>query len=113
MIEGDDGSHDNLGITIFHLSEIKNNGYKSEKIYFAENLKCEKRYITRVYSGKSKLFSAFSNSINSFVHFEIWFLDDFPDEVDFGEKRNKNQILDKVPQELQVYFEYIIFYYQI
>jgi hypothetical protein len=105
MIQGDDGTHDNLGISIFHLSEIKNNGNKSEKKYFAENLKQEKRYITRIYTGKSKLVSAFSASNNTFVHFEAWFIDDFPDTVDFGEKRKKSEMVDKIPQELQPYFE--------
>lgn len=105
MIQGDDGTHDNLGIAIFHLSEIKNNGDKSEKKYYAENLKAEKRYITRICTGKTKLISAFSSSINTFVHYEAWFLDDFPDTVDFGEKRKKSEMVDKVPQQLQPYFE--------
>ena len=105
MIQGDDGTHDNLGIAIFHLSEIKNLGNKSEKKYFAENLKTEKRYISRIYAGKSKLISAFSASNNTFVHYEAWFLDDFPDSVDFGEKRKKSEMLDKIPIELQSYVE--------
>jgi len=100
MIEGDDNTYDNLGISHFHLSELKTSGNATTKQYFADDLKKNKRYVTRVYTGKLKLLSAFSLSNNTFVNFEAWFLDDFPDTIDFGQKKGPNEIGDKIPLEL-------------
>lgn len=111
MIEGDDNTFDNLGIARFHLSDIKN-GDKMENKYFADDLKKDKKYITRKFTGKAKLSSAFSYSNNTYVHYEAWFLDDWPDKVDFGEKKKKSQLRDKIPPELEVYFRYSIIYNQ-
>jgi hypothetical protein len=104
MIEGDDNTYDNLGVCYFHLSDIKD-GERQEKRYFADDLKKDKRCISRIFTGKSKMTSAFSLSNNTFVHYEAWFLDDFPPVVDFGEKKKKSELGDKVPIELQQYFE--------
>lgn len=100
MIEGDDNTYDNLGVANFHLSDIKQAGNLSQKKYFADDLKKEKKYSSKVYTGKIKLVSAFSLSNNTFVHFEAWFLDDFPDIIDFGEKKSKKDLGDKIPVEL-------------
>ena len=40
----------------------------------------------------------------TFLHFEAWFLDSFPPQVDFGEKKKKSERADKIPLELQKYF---------
>lgn len=91
MIEGDDNTYDNLGIAFFHLSDIKDSE-RQEKKYFADDLKKDKKYITRIYTGKSKMVSAFSLSNNTYIHFEAWFLDDFPAIVDFGEKKKRKSV---------------------
>lgn len=103
MIEGDDNTYDNFGIGYFYLSEIKG-GNKMQEKYFAEDLKKEKKYLSEKYTGKIKLVSAFSQSNNTFVHFEAWFLDNFPPSVDFGEKKKKSERADRVPLELAKYF---------
>ena len=105
MIQGDDGTNENLGIANLHLSEIKISGSKQQRQYFAEDLKKDKNYVTRTCVGKCKLISAFSNSNNTFIHYEAFFLEDFPESVDFGEKKKKSELLDKIPKELQPYFE--------
>lgn len=104
MIEDDDNTFDNLGISFFHLSDIKN-GDRMQKKYFADDLKAERKYVSRIFTGKSKLVSAFSQSNSTYVHFEAWFLDDFPTLVDFGEKRKKNERGDKIPMELKPYLK--------
>lgn len=104
MIEGDDNTYDNLGIAFFHLSDLKN-GDRQQKKYFADDLKTEKKYVSRIYTGKSKLVSAFSLSNNTYVHYEAWFLDDFPAIIDFGEKKKQSERADKIPMELQPFFE--------
>ncbi|MCQ2815995.1 MAG: C2 domain-containing protein [archaeon] len=103
MIEGDDNTYDNFGIAYFYLSEIKGSQKMQEK-YFADDLKVEKKYVTEKYTGKAKLVSAFSQSNSTYVHFEAWFLDNFPPQVNFGEKKKAKDRLDKVPSELQKYF---------
>ena len=100
MIEGDDNTYDNLGVSNFHLSEIKLSGNLVQKKYFADDLKREKKYSSKVYTGKLKLVSAFSLSNNTYVNFEAWFLDDLPDTIDFGEKKSKKDLGDKIPVEL-------------
>jgi hypothetical protein len=104
MIEGDDNTYDNLGIAEFHLSDIKE-GQAQGKKYFADDLKKEKNYTSRIYTGKSKLISAFSLSNNTYVHFEAWFLEDFPNKIDFGEKKKRSERGDKIPVELANYLE--------
>jgi hypothetical protein len=104
MIEGDDNTYDNLGIAFFHLSDISG-GDRQEKKYFADDLKKDKKYISRIYTGKSKMVSAFSLSNNTFVNFEAWFLDDFPAMIDFGEKKKKSEQADKIPMELVPTFD--------
>ncbi len=99
MIEGDNNTYDNLGIGFFHLSELKN-GEKNNYKYFAVDKKKDVNYISRIFTGKAKLTSAFSTSKLTFVNFEAWFLEDFPDLVDFGEKKGKDSKLDKIPVEL-------------
>ena len=103
MIEGDDNTYDNFGIGYFYLSEIKG-GKKVQEKYFADDLKKDNLYLSEKKTGKLKLISAFSESINTFLHFEAWFLESFPPIVDFGEKKKKSEMRDKVPQELQKYF---------
>ena len=105
MIEGDNNTYDNLGIAYFHLSDIKS-GEKNNNKYFADDKKKEVTYISRVFTGKAKLTSAFTTSKLTFLHFEAWFLDDFPDLVDFGEKKDKNANLDKIPLELDLYWNH-------
>lgn len=99
MIEGDNNTYDNLGIGFFHLSELKN-GEKNNYKYFALDKKKDINYISRVYTGKAKLTSAFSTSKLTYLNFEAWFLEDFPDLVDYGEKKDKDAKLDKIPVEL-------------
>lgn len=99
MIEGDNNTYDNLGIGFFHLSELKN-GEKNNYKYFAVDKKKDINYISRVFTGKAKLTSAFSSSKLTFLNFEAWFLEDFPDLVDYGEKKDKESKLDKIPVEL-------------
>ncbi len=99
MIEGDDNTYDNLGRATFHLSGITS-GDKQQRKYFADDLKREKKYVTRIFTDKSKLTSAFSLSNNTYVHYEAWFLDDFPAIVDFGEKKKESERTDKIPIEL-------------
>lgn len=101
MIEGDDNTYDNLGISTFHLSDLKSSGNATTKKFFADDLKKDKRYITRVYTGRLKLVSAFTLSNNTFVNFEAWFLDDFPDTIDFGQKKSSSEQGDKIPIELK------------
>lgn len=101
MIEGDDNTYDNLGICQFHLSDLKNSGSQTTKRYYADDLKKNKNYVTKVYNGKLKLVSAFSLSNNTYVNFEAWFLDDFPDTIDFGQKKGANERGDKIPIELK------------
>ena len=103
MIEGDDNTYDNFGIGYFYLSEIKG-GNKMQEKFYAEDLKQEKKYLSEKYTGKIKLVSAFSQSNNTFLHFEAWFLENFPPQVDFGEKKKKSERADKVPLELNKYF---------
>jgi len=103
MIEGDDNTYDNFGIGYFYLSEIKG-GKKMQEKYFAEDLKKEHNYLSEKYTGKIKLVSAFSQSNNTFLHFEAWFLENFPPIVDFGEKKKKSEKRDKIPAELSKYF---------
>jgi len=112
MIEGDDNTYDNLGIGAFHLSDIKNNGEKTQRKFFAEDLKKDKTYGTRLYVGKCKLISAFSLSTSTNVNFEAWFLDDFPDTVDFGEKKKASDKEDKVPHEFSQYIKKSKNYFQ-
>lgn len=100
MIEGDDNTYDNLGIANFHLSDLKTAGIVQQRKYFADDLKKDKRYMSRIYTGKIKLVSAFSLSNNTYINFEAWFLDDFPDLIDFGEKKSLKEMGDKIPVEL-------------
>jgi centrosomal protein CEP76 len=102
MIEGDDNTYDNLGIAYFHLSEIKGCDIQGRK-YFADDLKKNRNYTARIYVGQSKLESAYSLSNNTRVHFEAWFLEDFPSQIDFGEKKSKRG--DKIPLELMPFLE--------
>jgi hypothetical protein len=102
MIEGDDNTYDNLGIAYFHLSEIKGADIQGRK-YFADDLKKNRNYTSRIYVGQSKLESAYSLSNNTRVHYEAWFLEDFPSQIDFGEKKAKRG--DKIPLELMPYLE--------
>ncbi len=105
MIEGDDNTYDNLGIGTFHLSDIKQKGEKTQRKYFAEDLKRDKTYGCRVYSGKSKLVSAFSLSTSTHVNYETWFLDDFPETIDFGEKKKDSEKEDKIPVDFNPYYK--------
>lgn len=100
MIEGDDNTYDNLGIANFHLSDLKTGGIIQQRKYFADDLKKDKKYMSRIYTGKIKLVSAFSLSNNTYINFEAWFLDDFPDLIDFGEKKSLKDMGDKIPLEL-------------
>lgn len=104
MIEGDDNTFDNLGIAYFHLSDIKT-ANREPRQYFAEDLKKNREYLSRIYTGKSKLSSAFSVSTNTYIYFEAWFLSDFPDIIDFGEKKKKSEIGDKIPIQIKPYYE--------
>lgn len=104
MIEGDDNTYDNFGIGYFYLSEIKG-GNKMQEKFYAEDLKKEKKYLSEKYTGKIKLVSAFSQSNNTFLHFEAWFLENWPPTVDFGEKKKKKEREDKIPLELKKYFK--------
>ena len=100
MIEGDDNTYDNFGIGYFYLCDLKG-GTKMQEKFYAEDLKKEKKYLSEKYTGKIKLKSAFSQSNNTFLHFEAWFLENFPPQVDFGEKKKKKELADKIPQELK------------
>ena len=104
MIEGDDNTYDNFGIGYFYLSEIKG-GNKMQEKFYAEDLKKERKYLSEKYTGKIKLVSAFSQSNNTFLHFEAWFLENWPPTVDFGEKKKKKERADKIPIELSKYFQ--------
>ena len=42
---------------------------------------------------------------NTYVHFEAWFLEDFPAKIDFGEKKKRSERGDKIPIELVNYLE--------
>lgn len=105
MIEGDNNTYDNLGIGFFHLSELKN-GEKNNHKYFAVDKKKDVNYVTRVFTGKAKLISAFSTSKLTFLNFEAWFLEDFPDLVDYGEKKDKSANEDKIPIELDSFWNH-------
>ena len=104
MIEGDDNTYDNFGIGYFYLSDIKNGGKKVQEKYFADDLKKDNLYLSEKFTSKVKLISAFSKSTNTFLHFEAWFLESFPPIVDFGEKKKKSEMRDKIPLELQKFF---------
>lgn len=104
MIEGDDNTYDNLGISFFHLSDLKDGAF-NEKKYFADDVKREKKYVSRIFTNKSKLVSAFSESNNTYVHYEAWFLEDFPSIIDFGEKKKKSELVDKIPMDLKPYLD--------
>lgn len=105
MIEGDNNTYDNLGIAFFHLSDLKS-GDKNNQKYFAHDKKRDINYISRVFTGKAKLISAFSTSKLTYLNFEAWFLEDFPDLVDYGEKLSADAKLDKIPIELDVYWNH-------
>ena len=105
MTEGDDNTYDNLGTGTFHLSDIKTAGEKTQRKYYAEDLKKDKIYSTRLFVGKCKLISAFSQSNSTNLNFEAWFLDDFPDIIDFGEKKKESEKEDVVPTDLLPYFQ--------
>ena len=100
MIEGDDGTYDNLGMATFHLSDLKAEGNLQQRKAYADDLKKDIKYMSRIYTGKLKLVSAFSLSNTTYVNFDAWFLSDFPDTVDFGEKKSKKDMGDKIPVEL-------------
>lgn len=102
MIEGDDNTYDNLGVAYFHLSDIKN-GEMSYNKFYADNLKRIREYSSRKVTAKEKISSAFSQSSNTYIHFDAWFLSDFPDSVDFGEKIKKRE--DAIPAQLKKYLE--------
>ncbi len=103
MIEGDDNTYDNLGISFFHLSSLKETDVRQQRSYFADDLRQKRNYISRIYTGKNKLTSAFSLSNNTYVHYEAWFLQDFPETVDFGEKKKEKG--DKIPTALIPFME--------
>jgi hypothetical protein len=105
MIEGDNNTYDNLGIGFFHLSLLKT-GEKTHNKYFAQDKKKEINYISSVFSGSVKLTSAFSTSKLTFLNFDAWFLEDFPDLVDYGEKKSDDSKLDKIPLELDKYWNH-------
>ncbi len=104
MIE-DNGCYDNLGIGFFHLSDLKD-GEKNNQKYFAQDKKKDINYISRVFTGKAKLTSAFSTSKLTYLNFEAWFLEDFPELVDYGEKKGKESKLDKIPIELDSFWNH-------
>jgi hypothetical protein len=105
MILGDDNTYDNFGIAYFHLSDLKA-GEKQQRQYFADDLKKDVKYMSRIYNGKSKFESAFSLSNITKITYEAWFITDFPPLIDFGEKKKKSERGDKIPIQLEQYFKF-------
>lgn len=104
MILGDDNTYDNFGISYFHLSDLRS-AERQQRMYFADDLKKDVKYISRIYNGKAKFESAFSLSNNTKLTFEAWLITDFPPIVDFGEKKKKSDRGDKIPVQLEQFYK--------